>query len=744
TCKACHKVQFTAWKKSHHSWALRHAKPENVLGSFDNTVHQRNGVRTTFRRDQDRFYIDTTTPDGLQKTFEILYTVGVEPLQQYLIELDGGRLQALDIAWDTNKKRWFHLYPDQNVQSNDGLHWSGPYKNWNARCAECHQTNFKKGYSHRRKTYDSTWSELTVGCQSCHGPAGAHLAWANEPESFDQESWTDVDSIGLRPSFLSKSGATKSDVSDSAVTTTAIGVSGKGSAATIAEINVCGKCHSRRSQFGADSPPVSGPFHDHYRLALLRDGLYYPDGQINDEVYVLGSFLQSKMHARGVTCSNCHDPHSGKVIAQGNAVCTQCHNPSGRSEFPSLPKKAYDTHAHHFHNLGGPGAQCVACHMPEKSYMIVDPRRDHSFRVPRPDLTIKIRSPNACNQCHTEKTPQWAAEAVKAWYPDGRSKTQHFGEHFHAHRVHSTEKTRKPLLAIAADTQRPAIVRASALSELRGARSKTEIAAVVELLDSENALVRAAAVRALQGASQSLKIQKLFPKLADPMRVVRMAAVRATMNLPLTDGLGSQKEAIGKARQEFRRMLGALSDFPETHLQIGGLALTSRNLRAADAAFAEAVRQDPQLIDAWLMRGRIALARRRLNDAISILRSAADANPQSSPILHSLGQAYIRARRFADAIPPLKRALMQPEPIRGLRLDLARAYAASGNLEAAIDVLTATVGTTAETVMHLDLLANLHARLGNRAAGSEIARRLIEKYPAHPLSAQLRMLLQTQ
>ena len=160
------------------------------------------------------------------------------------------------------------------------------------------------------------------------------------------------------------------------------------------------------------------PFLDAYLPALLEPGLYHSDGQIDGEVYEYGSFLQSRMHAASVTCSDCHDPHSLKLRAEGNALCAQCH----------LPER-FDLSAHHNHEPGSAGAQCVNCHMPTKTYMVVDARRDHSIRVPRPDLSISLGTPNACTPCHADRPAQWAAEAVAGWYPGGRQTTPHYGPH---------------------------------------------------------------------------------------------------------------------------------------------------------------------------------------------------------------------------------------------------------------------------------------------------------------------------
>ena len=272
-CASCHKSQTTAWRDSHHGWALREPTPENVLGDFNDVRFEHKGVVSRFFKEGSRFLVETDGADGAMTTFDIKYVVGVSPLQQYLVELEGGRLQALDIAWDTVAKRWYHLYPDQDVAAGNGLHWSGPYKNWQARCAVCHQTDFRKNYDPKSHSYQSTWSDLTVGCEACHGPGEAHVAWAEGKGGTASQAGAGLSANGLFPFDADHKQQ--------------------------AEENMCGPCHSRREALSADSTLPSEPFADHYKLSDLGAGLYFPDGQQDQEVYILGSFLQSKMHREG-------------------------------------------------------------------------------------------------------------------------------------------------------------------------------------------------------------------------------------------------------------------------------------------------------------------------------------------------------------------------------------------------------------------------------------------------------------
>ena len=182
-CAACHAGEIEAWQGSHHDRAMQVANERSVLGNFDNATFQYAGITSTFSKRNGNFFVSTDGPDGRLSDYEIKYTFGVTPLQQYLIEFPGGRMQALPIAWDTRPKdkggqRWFHLYPSERITHEDELHWTRPQQNWNFMCADCHSTNLKKNYDATSHTFKTTWSEVNVSCEACHGPGSRHVEWA--------------------------------------------------------------------------------------------------------------------------------------------------------------------------------------------------------------------------------------------------------------------------------------------------------------------------------------------------------------------------------------------------------------------------------------------------------------------------------------------------------------------------------------------------------------------------------------
>ena len=451
SCAVCHAGATAAWRGSHHALAMQEATAATVLGDFTGATFTKDGVTSRFYREGDDFFVETDGPDGVLRAYRVDYTFGAYPLQQYLIAFPRGRWQALGIAWDARPaaeggQRWFHLYPDEQIPHGDELHWTGANQNWNWMCADCHATGLRRGYDLATDTYRTTWVALNVACEACHGPGAAHVAWAKAGAAAPADPAKGL-AVPLRDRghglWRFAEGARIAQRTEPSETRT--------------EIEVCAPCHARRSPLG-DGRAIGAPLLDFHRLQLLDPGAYHADGQIDGEVFEYGSFLQSRMHRAGVTCSDCHDPHSLRLRAEGNAVCAQCHQ-----------SEAFDTAAHHFHAPGEPGSRCVDCHMPAKTYMVVDPRHDHAFKIPRPDLAGTTGAPDACTGCHVGSDPAWAAERIAEWYGPDRRREPIFGEALGALRAGAPD-ARTRLLALADDGDQPGIARHRHRRARRGAR----------------------------------------------------------------------------------------------------------------------------------------------------------------------------------------------------------------------------------------------------------------------------------
>jgi tetratricopeptide (TPR) repeat protein len=623
-CAACHPQEFEDWSGSHHDLAMQEATPSSVSGDFDATFTHL-GVAYRFFEDGDRFFVNTEGPDGETADFPIAYTFGFDPLQQYLIEFPGGRLQALSVAWDLDGERWFHLYPDERIPPDDPLHWTGPYQNWNTMCAECHSTNLRKNFDPESGTYDTRWDAIDVGCQSCHGPGADHLGWARG-EGVERG---DPAGLGL--------------VVDLAGTD------------PVDQVETCAPCHSRRRPVSV-SDRVGEPYLDHFLPELLREDLYHADGQIQGEVYVYGSFVQSRMYAEGVGCSDCHDPHSLDLWVGGNATCERCHNPDGPMDrFPTLVPGDYGSPAHHFHPVDSPGARCVNCHMVERTYMVVDPRRDHSFRTPRPDLSVRLGTPNACNDCHSDETFQWAADAVAGWYGPPAIATPHYGEILSAGRAGASDAL-EDLSALARDEESPMIVRATAL-ELAARYGEPAWPVLLEMLADSEPLLRVTALGGLESSGVQNLADPVVGLLGDPLRAVRLEAARLLAPLAPDAIPVADRELLDDLLVEYESVQLSMADMAPAHLNLGVLHAAAGSIDRAVSDYETALRLQPDFTPASLNLATLFNRIGRNGDARRVLRDAIARHPEEGELHYSMGLLLAEMGQFNGAVESLQRGV---------------------------------------------------------------------------------------
>jgi tetratricopeptide (TPR) repeat protein len=713
TCATCHGQEFRDWQGSQHAQAMQHATADTVLGDFADAAFTYAGIESRFYRRDGLFFVRTDGPDGQLAEFEIKYTFGLEPLQQYLVEFPDGRLQALSIAWDSRPleqggQRWFHLYPDGRVDHRDELHWTRPAQNWNFMCADCHSTNLRKGYDAETDRFSSRWSEISVGCEACHGPASDHLRWAQQGGNDSHK--------GLTLLLDERRGAGWRLELDK-VTASRSQPPGEGR-----EIDVCAQCHARRSQL-AEGYHAGKPLLDHYRPALLEPPLYHADGQQRDEVFVWGSFLQSKMHARGVTCSDCHQPHTQKLLAEGNALCAQCHVPSH-----------FDTPAHHFHPPQSAGAQCVNCHMPETTYMVVDPRRDHSLRIPRPDLSLSLGTPNACTTCHAEQGAEWAAEQVRRRYPRPATGYQDLAETFAA-AEQGRPQALESLARLLAEPSLPALVRASAAGRLSLAGRTRDWQALRTGLGDPSALVRQASIAALEAAPAQVRAAWLPELLQDSRRSVRSAAARHLLDVELPP---QHQVAFAKALDEYQAELELHADRAAARSALALLRVQQGRLAEAEQQLQAAMRLDPLHTPAYLNLADLRRAQGRDADAEQVLRHALTQRPEDALLHYALGLALVRQRHPEAALESLQRAHdLQPDEAR-----MAYAYALAlepGQPEQALAVLAQALQRNPFDPDLLWAAASYSLKHGRAAAARAYAERLLA---IEPQSTQAQALLQ--
>ena len=717
-CAVCHQREFKQWTGSHHQLAMQPATDATVLGDFNQVQFTNGGVTSTFFRRGGKFMVRTDGPDGTLRDYEINYTFGLFPLQQYLIAMPGGRLQALGIAWDSRShehggQRWFFLYPKQSITYRDTVHWTGIDQTWNFMCADCHSTNLSKNYDLRTRTFATTYAEINVACEACHGPGSRHVSWAKR-----QGDWTKVGAgEGLTVALDERRN----------VVWTIDPATGNprrsGARESTREIQTCARCHSRRGQIHQDY--VHGqPVGDDYRVALLDPDLYFPDGQIKGEVYEYGSFIQSRMFRAGVTCSDCHEPHSLRLRAEGNSLCLQCHS------------NRYDSSQHHFHKAGSAGAQCVACHMPTRTYMVIDARRDHSIRVPRPDLSLRIGTPNACNQCHTGKSPQWAADSLDKWYRRPPPGFQQFGETL-SDGAEGAPGARQMLGALIANHSQPAIARGAAVSLLAAYAPSPTDPAVRAAVADDSSLVRRAVARGLSGSDPRASASTLGNLLNDPVRAVRIEAAEALAGAPPgalpSDLAGAQNRATAEyvAAQELN------ADRPEAHLNLALLFASEGKADLAERELRRSLSLDPSFSPAAVNLADLDRELGRETEGEAVLRQALQRSPDDASLLYALGLSMVRQKRSTEALTLFgKAASMDPGNSRYAYV-YAIALNDAGQAPVAIETLERIVKLHPYDRASLAAVVTFCQQAGDRAKALIYARRLDEVDPGNPEVKQM-------
>jgi tetratricopeptide (TPR) repeat protein len=617
-CIDCHKEAYESWLGSHHDDAMDHANEQTVLGDFNDAEFEYNGVTSRFYRKIDKYFVYTEGPDGEMAEFEVQYTFGVEPLQQYLVPFPGGRLQALSTAWDVERKRWFFLYPDTDIAADDWLHWTRNGQNWNGMCAECHSTNLRKNFDAESNTFQTQWAEIDVSCEACHGPGSRHVDWAN----IDPMGRPVADNFGLT-------------VNTSGIDNRRL-------------VEICAPCHSRRAEIG-DYDHSEVNLLENIQPSLLAEGTYHPDGQILEEDYVWGSFLQSKMYANGVRCDDCHDVHSLKLHKQGNDICLQCH-----------VADAYDNYDHHFHQQvvdGEPsdGALCVKCHMPEQAFMVIDYRADHSLRVPRPDLSLEIGVPNSCSQsgCHNDQTVEWAVEAYTAWY--GTARKPHFGTVLAAARG-GDPNAEDGLHALLENTLYPVIVRATVLYALQAYPGERTDDAMRSALADDEALVRVTAVDAIADQAPEGLVERLGPMLFDPVRAVRIRAAARLGGVGREYFKAFQRDALDKELAEYIEATERNLDFAAAGMNLANLYSSQGDAALAERYYRMAVKVDDLFFPAKLNLAVLISQQGDNVEAERLLREVLDDYPEQYDAAYSLALLLIGINRIDDGLQYLARA----------------------------------------------------------------------------------------
>ena len=692
-CAPCHQAESNAYVGSHHGKALTVPSPELAKTRFDGArFTTKLGGSTRFSLRNGAPFVTTPGASAKPVTLPIAYVSGVWPLEQYVVEIERGKLQSLGVVWDSrtpqeNGGKWFHVYGAAGIAPGDPLFFTAPAQSWNHICADCHSTFVERRYDVAADRFDTRWAELAVGCEACHGPGAEHVRTAQAGHALPFASKL----TRSEPWLPSATGSPTPRPQDGA------------------EVEVCAPCHSRRTPL-KEGFFASDPFLDSFEPDLLRPARYHADGQVDGEVYEWGSFLQSRMYRSGVKCSDCHEPHSAQLYAQGNALCVRCHE-----------AKQFDVEAHSHHS-GDAGPRCIDCHMPPKTFMQVDERRDHSIRIPRPDLSVELGTPNACNGCHSKQTAAWARAALREWYPDLEQRP-HFARALSKDRQ-GTLDAPVALRQTVADAGVPAIARATALERLGSYGSDKTVASLRGALGSAEPLVVYGAVRGASQLPPEQRLSLLAPLLEHRTRAVRVAAGKALAGVPLTQLSPSARAAFERAVIEVEQSFAVSASRPETHVERSAFELALGNLGQAEASLRIALRLEPCFVEAHLNLADLARQQHDEAAAESALRAALACDPSSAAAHHALGLWQIRGHQGPAAIASFREAVRLSPTDPRFSYVLAVALASSGERSEAIRVLDTTLTARPNDANALRALSGYLREAGDRDGAAEADQKL--------------------
>jgi predicted CXXCH cytochrome family protein len=698
-CAPCHAAEAAAYAKSHHAGALvplTRARFDAQLASPTFSTPLGGSTRFAARGAA----IEVTTPDGAGRTatFPVVYAAGVGPLEQFVVATERGKLQTLGVSWDSRAAtngggRWFHVYGSRGIAPKDELFFTRPAQNWNHVCADCHSTLLERRYDAAKDAFETRWAELAVGCEACHGPGAEHVraVRAGGAQAAPYASTFTAELSRAEPWAPSSTGSPTPRAQD-----------GK-------EVEVCAPCHSRRQPL-REGFVAGDPFLDSFEPELLRAGRYHADGQVEGEVYEWGSFLQSRMYAAGVRCSDCHEPHSATLRAEGNALCTRCHA-AARFDVPA-----------HSHHAGGAAPRCVDCHLPKATFMQIDERRDHSIRIPRPDASVEFGTPNACNACHTKEPATWASTTLAGWFPAAAARP-HFVAALGRDR-RGTLDAPNALAELAADGAAPPIARATALERLGHFPSRRVATVLRTALASSEPLVVYGAVLGSAQLPVDERVPLLLSVIEHPRRAVRIAAAKELADVPFGDVERPLQSALERAFAEVEQSFALSASRPDSLVERSAFELARGKVDVAERCLKAALALAPCHAPAHLNLADLARARHDEVTGERELEAALECEPENAVAHHALGLAKVRAGDKRAALASLARAVaLAPDQARFAYV-LAVAKADGGDLQGAVDVLETALGRHPNERELLQALTGYLQALDQKERAAAVAEKL--------------------
>lgn len=601
-CAECHRKEYDQWAGSDHAWAWRHTNEKLDAEAFCGQRIKAHGMELEMLRGAQGEFQMRDVNTG--KVYTVGGVIGREPLVQYLLRWKDGGLQTPSAAWDVEKKEWFDVFRDDALQQKRGGaerkagewgHWTGRGMNWESQCAWCHMSGFKKNYDADGDSYNATWQEPGITCIRCHKVSA-------KPDAEDG-------------CLVAKADRNLTDEQHD---------------------DNCASCHARREELTPDFT-VGDKFDDHFRLELPKiPGVFHPNGLQLEEDYSETSFRLHRMGRTGVTCFDCHDPHSGQVTqpVENDALCLQCHGNNQVINGVLAPQVGHNK------LCGGKAMPCVECHMPKMTYMGRDPRRDHALHWPDPRMSIELGVPNACLNCHKDKDNQWCME-----YLEKRYKVERLGKYRQRFRAagHAMQgKGSVQELVKAYQVEEIPAWRATLLGLLAQfpITPEVQVLALAATQDAD-ALVRAAATELLGGDAAR-------KALADKTRSVRqVAGWQLFPNLP----------ANHPVLNEMQQTATHQADQPTGAMQLAMLASATGDTATADSQYLRAIERDPASAVARMDYAVFLARQQRPMDALRQMLACTREHPGNAEAQYRLGLILIELQQYRPALRAMQKAL---------------------------------------------------------------------------------------
>jgi Flp pilus assembly protein TadD len=649
--------------------------------------------KVRYRADIERGEVNAEGPEGKQ-THRVEQVLGGKNVFYFLTPFRGGRLQVLPVAYDLRRKEWFDTAASavrhfENLPD-EPIHWTEPAYTFNTACFSCHVSQLTNNYDFKADAYTTTWVEPGINCETCHGAAAEHVRAAR---ALNGKSMNDPRLISFK----------------------------KFSAEQIN--SACGTCHAKMHPLTAGFVP-GDKFYDHYGLTVLDHVDFYPDGRDLGENFTYTTWrLSPCVKASELNCVTCHTSSGRYRFAGGkaNEACSSCHEAKARNA---------EAHSHHKPGKGAPG--CVSCHMPMTEFARML-RSDHSMRPPMPSATIAFGSPNACNLCHTNKTPQWADSKVRKWHKDDyQAETLRIGGWIAAARRGDWSKLQE-ITGYLMGPKRGEVWSASLIQLLRNCPDESKWEGIKACLKDPSPLVRGAAVEALGDNLQPQWLPLLTPMLRDEYRLVRLRAAASLAGVPAEALSAEDHKARDLATDELLSSFKARPDDTAAYHNLGNLRMEQRDFGKAITAFEDALKLQPQNVSslvnaalAYNMGGDNTLAEARL-------RAAAHLEPTNAAVQLNLGMLLGEVGEMEGAEQAFRAAFKFDTNSAQAAFNLGILLAESAPKES-LEWCEKAAGLRPGEARYAFTLAFYQQKAGQTGNAMETLERSLKLSPAHPES----------